>query len=88
MEALSPVHRTELSRLLVPLRAVPVQDSPGETVWVVAQRADYVLYWSDVEEGWEWARLDASGGIHSRGCNQFELSHIAHQLFGDSASCS
>lgn len=81
MAALRPAHRAALAGLLVPLRAIPVADSPGEQVWVVAERDGHVLYWSDVEEGWEWEPLDAAGGVASRGCNQYELEHVAHRLF-------
>jgi hypothetical protein len=60
-----------------------VADSRGERVWVAATRDDHVLYWSDIEEGWEWERLGADGTLRKRGCNQFELSQIAQQILGD-----
>jgi len=76
-------HRRELLKLLVSPYAVSILDCPGESVYVVAKRGEYVLYWSDVEAGWEWDALDRNGALARRGSNQFELSHITHQLFGE-----
>ena len=67
----------------VPLRAVPVAACAGEMVIVVAEHDGKILYWSDVEGGWELERPTAEGGIRCRGCSQFELGHIMWQLFGD-----
>ncbi len=39
-------------------------------------------YWSDVEEGWDLETPDQQGAILDRGSNQFDLKHIAWQLFG------
>lgn len=75
-------HQYQLRKLLVSPYPVAVLDCPGETVYVVAQRGDFVLYWSDIEEGWEWEPLD-NGALKCRGSNKFWLSHITHQLFGD-----
>jgi hypothetical protein len=80
---LAPGHRARFTAIAVPLRAVAVLDSPGESVFVVAEHADRIIYWSDIEEGWECEAPNGSGGIDHRGCNQFKLSHVAHQLFGE-----
>ena len=80
---LTPSHRVGFEVIVVPLRKVPVLDSPGEFVFVVAEHVGKIIYWSDVEEGWECDTPNQSGGIDRRGCNQFELSHIAHQIFGN-----
>jgi hypothetical protein len=80
---LAPTHRACFAAITVPLRSVPVLDSPGENVYVVAEHEGRIIYWSDIEEGWEYERPNGSGGIDRRGCSQFELSHIAHQLFGE-----
>jgi predicted ABC-type transport system involved in lysophospholipase L1 biosynthesis ATPase subunit len=82
MNALHSSHRIALERALVEPRKVPVADSPGEYVVVVAALAGKLLYWSDIEEGWELALLDDQQRIASRGANQFELSHILDQTFG------
>jgi hypothetical protein len=51
-----------------------------EKVFVVAQFGDLLLYYEDIEDGFELDRLDASGVIPKQGCNQFELRHVLHQL--------
>jgi hypothetical protein len=78
---LNRIHQSRLEAILVPLRAVPVLDSLCESVYVVAEHDGGVIYWSDVEDGWEYGALNQNGGIDCRGCNQFELSHVIHQLF-------
>jgi hypothetical protein len=82
MDTLPPVHREALERALIEPRKLPVEDSPGESVVAVASFGDKLLYWSDVEEGWELEVPSQAGTIPSRGCNQFELAHILYQLFG------
>jgi hypothetical protein len=80
--ALHPGHRVRFDAMRVPPHQVPVTSHPGEFVYVVAEYDGKVLYYSDVEDGWELEALDDSGGIGKRGGNQFKLSHIMHQLFG------
>ena len=80
--ALHPLHRAHFERMRVAPRRVPVTSVPGEYVYVVAEFEGKVLYYADVEDGWELAALNEAGGITERGCNQFELTHIMHQLFG------
>ena len=80
---LHPNHRMCFESIRVEEGQVPVDDAPGEYVYVVAQVGERLLYWSDVEDGWELDALSPSGGIATRGCNQFELSHVMHQVFGN-----
>ena len=68
--------RAKLESLLVPPYQIPVADYPGEFVWVVGKYKGRVLYWSDVEEGWELDPVNEFGGIDSRGTSQFPLSYI------------
>lgn len=82
MGSLHPADRSRFEPLRVTPRRVGVTSAPGEYVYVVAEYQGKVLYWSDIEEGWELEALDSSGGIAQRGCNQFELKHIVSQLFG------
>lgn len=82
ISSLPKSHAQELRKLLVSPYAVPVLDSPGETIYVVAKRGSHVLHCSDVDEGWEWVPLETSGALACRGSNQDGLSHITHQLFG------
>jgi hypothetical protein len=82
LSALHPAHLARFEAMRVTPRRVAVTSAPGEYVYVVAEFQGKVLYFSDVEDGWELEALDDSGGITERGCNQFELKHIMHQLFG------
>jgi hypothetical protein len=82
---LRPRDQKQLRKLLVSPYLAPVQSCPGESVVVVAKRDEHVLYWSDVEGGWEWERLEADGSLRARGCNQFELRQMAQQIFEDAA---
>jgi hypothetical protein len=83
IEGLHPRHKEQLSPYLVTPRQVPVDDMPGETVVVVAEIDQRILYFSDVDDGWELECPSETGGIGSRGCNQYELSHVMYQEFGD-----
>ena len=83
MASLPAAHRHALQSALIPPTRVPVDDCPGEFVIAVAQFEQGVLYWSDVEEGWEVEPLTAEGTIPSRRCNQFELKHVMYQLRGE-----
>ncbi len=83
LRRLHPEHRAAIESARVAPRELPVADSPGEYVVAVAAFGDMLLYWSDVEEGWELERPDHEGGIGSRGCNQFELTHLMYQMLGD-----
>lgn len=82
LNELSEYHRTRFESIRIQLRRVPIADCPGETVYVVAEHEGKILYYSDVEEGWELEEADEAGGIASRGCNQYELSHIMSLIFG------
>jgi hypothetical protein len=44
-----------------------------ESVVVIAQRGEHVMYWEDIEEGFEVSPVDSSGQILEPGCNQNEL---------------
>jgi len=72
----SPEQRELFSHLRVPLRAVSInRNGLTERVFVVAQVADRVLYYEDVEEGFNWSPLSASGFIAVPGFEQWRLSH-------------
>jgi len=83
LDKLHPKHQSRFNEMRVPFRQVPIEDYPGEYVFVVAEHDGQILYWSDLEDGWELGVPTPMGGIQDRGCNQFELSHIMWQLFGD-----
>lgn len=81
--ALHPLHRAQFSTIQIDPRRIPVADSPGEFVFAVARHQAKLLYYSDIEDGWELEAPNASGGIDARGCNQFELTDVMRQIFGD-----
>ena len=82
--SLSPAHRDALEKALISPLKLNVEDSPGEFVVAVAAFGNNLLYWSDVEEGWELINVGGQGKIRTRGGNQFKLGHIMNQLFGNS----
>jgi hypothetical protein len=51
-----------------------------ESVYVVAHFGNDVLYYEDIEEGFELGRLDAEGRILSQGCNQYELRQVLQRI--------
>ncbi|MEH6595805.1 MAG: hypothetical protein V7736_09690 [Colwellia polaris] len=51
-----------------------------ENVFVLAKFNDLVLFYEDIEEGFEITSLNSNGVISEYGANQYELSHVIHQL--------
>jgi hypothetical protein len=82
LQQLHPKHQLLIERMQMLPKQISVARYPGESVWAVAEHEDKVLYWSDVEEGWEREALQAGGALLDRGCGQFKLQHIIYQLFG------
>jgi hypothetical protein len=65
----------------VKFHSVPIRRMDSlEQVFVVAEFGDRVLYYEDIEEGFELARLDAQGAVPFQGCSQYELRHVLAQL--------
>ena len=65
----------------VPLRAVPIARSGEiESVYVVAERDGMVIYYEDVEEGFNLSRLGDDGGIASPGWEQWDLCQALLRL--------
>jgi hypothetical protein len=83
MQSLHCNHRTALERALIDPRLVGVNDPPQGFVVAVAVLDGKLLYWSDIEEGWELEAPDNRGNIASRGCNQFGLRHVLYRALGD-----
>ena len=70
-----PDHRTAFLRYSVVPHVTPiVRYGQIETVVVVAQRANEVLYWEDVEEGFNISPLTGEGSIAEHCCNQDSLA--------------
>jgi hypothetical protein len=83
MASLPRAHRQALENALILARKVPVADSPNEHVIAVASFGSKLLYWSDLEQGWEIEALDDRGRIGTRGSNQFELAQALWRELGD-----
>jgi hypothetical protein len=77
---LDPRDRARLDAGRIEPRRVPVDFRPGESVVVVAEFSGRLLYWEDIEGGWELEEPSGSGGVGGGLANQFDLIHIAYQL--------
>jgi len=51
-----------------------------ESVFVIAKLPDGVVYFEDVEEGFEIGNIREDGVIAMQGCSQFELRHVLELL--------
>jgi len=72
--------REIFNRYKVPLRKAPiVRYGKQEYVFVVAQRGDEVMYYEDVEEGFNFSPLAEDGSIKEHWCNQDELEHALNR---------
>ena len=80
LESLPPAYRAHFERIRVAPRKAAVTSAPDEFVYVIAEHQGKVLYWSDIDEGWELEALDSFGGIAQRGSNQYELRNVMLQL--------
>ncbi|UYC12217.1 hypothetical protein [Xanthomonas sp. CFBP 8445] len=64
-------------------RATPiVRGGNVESVFVVPEHGDEVMYYEDVEEGFNVSLLDSTGFIANPGSEQWELSHALHHWLG------
>lgn len=64
-------------------RATPiVRGGNVESVFVVAERGNEVLYYEDVEEGFNVSPLDSDGVIANPGFEQWELDDALHHWLG------
>jgi hypothetical protein len=77
---LHPAHADRFESIRVAPGRVPVTVSNNEYVYVVAEHQGRVLYYSELEEAWGLAALDAAGCAPVSG--RFQLKHIMNQLFG------
>ena len=69
------------ARVRVPLRAVPItRFGEIESVYVAAERDGMVIYYEDVEEGFNLSRLGDDGGIANPGWEQWDLCQALRQL--------
>jgi hypothetical protein len=65
----------------VPLRSVPIlRNGAFESVFVVAQRGDLVVYYEDIEEGFNISKLAPDGSIAEPGYEDWRLCHAMLRL--------
>lgn len=73
----SPAQQIGFASYRVPFYSVPFHRSRVlEHVLVVAELPSGLLYYEDVEGGFEVGVLDAYGILQNHGCNQLELTHV------------
>ncbi len=78
-----PAQREAFGRYRIAPRATPiVRYGNAEFVFAVAERGDEVLYYEDVEEGFNISRRDSRGTIANPGFEQWELRHALHHWLG------
>ncbi|WP_431263264.1 hypothetical protein ACQ859_25170 [Roseateles chitinivorans] len=77
----TPAQAEAFSNHRVPFYQVPIpRGDATESVFVIAHLQGKVLYYEDVEDGFELSALSPEGAIASPGYNQFELRHVLSQL--------
>jgi hypothetical protein len=77
----SPDQQQLFERFKVAPRLTPIdRDGNIESVFVVAQVRDLVMYYEDVEEGFNISLLSPDGSIGSPGHEQWELRHALRHL--------
>ena len=78
--ACSPGQRAAFAKYRVPFYSIPLSRFGGvESALVVASFPDGLLYFEDVEEGFELGVPGADGVLPDQGCNQLELSYALYR---------
>ena len=73
----TPSQQATFTRYRVPFYEVPLHRlGKIESALVVAHLPSGLLYFEDVEEGFEVAVLGEDGALPDQGCSQFELRHV------------
>lgn len=72
----TPEQQAFFADIRIPLRAVPIlRFGQVEYVYVVAQWGDIMVYYEDVEDGFNLSTLAPDGSIASPGYEQWGLNH-------------
>jgi hypothetical protein len=80
LAACSPAQHAAFTKYRVPFYSMPLSRLGGvESALVVASLPDGLLYFEDVEEGFELGVPGADGVLPDQGCNQLELSHALYR---------
>jgi hypothetical protein len=89
LEQLTPLNKAEsefYEAIKVPFRKVFIERSGAlEKVFIVAELPDGVVFYEDVEEGFEFTVLNTLGVISDYSASQLELSHVIRQLMSKHA---
>lgn len=81
LDACTGDQRAAFAAYRVPFYPVPLHRFGGrEEALVVAVLPQGLLYFEDVEEGFEIGVLGEDGALPDQGCGQFEITHILYQL--------
>jgi hypothetical protein len=81
--ACEPAQREAFFRCKIAPRATPIpRRAKVESVFAVAERGNEVLYYEDVENGFNFSKLDPSGAIANPANEQWELRHALHHWLG------
>ena len=76
----TPTQREAFARHRVPFYRVPIHRlRTVEEVFVVARLPGGLIYYEDVEEGFEIGNVGIDGAFPDCGCSQYELTHVLAQ---------
>ena len=80
----SQLSQAELSyfrNIRVPLRPVKI-DRWGklEEVFIIAETGGLIVFYEDIEEGFEITKLNQKNAISEYGANQYTIQHVVNQL--------
>jgi hypothetical protein len=81
LEALSDSEMQFFKSIEVPIKSFPIlRDGTEETVFVVAEFKGYVLFYEDVHDSFEIARLNSSGAIEEFVMYQNGIGFLVNEL--------
>ena len=69
------------NKIRVPLEPVEINRwGKLETVFIVAKLGTTIIFYEDVEEGFEITKLNEQGVISEYGASQYTIQHVTNQL--------
>jgi hypothetical protein len=69
------------NKIRVPLESVKIERwGNTESVFVVAKAGATIIFYEDIEEGFEITELNEQGAISDYGASQFTLQQVINQL--------
>lgn len=77
----SPEHAEQFARLRVPFRTASVmRGGVSESVFIVAQHEEMVIYYEDVEDGFNVSEVAPDGSIATSGFEQWTIADAIQHL--------